>query len=327
MLEGGKVRLSTSRRDKAHSQTALLILDEPVREVLIGRPPNIRCAEMYNEPYRGGYADVIKYTDLVDACATPGPPRTSMYDDLRHYFNIHADRLDVTDDPLSATLILQRIVASHYSVLADYTMKLFEHMYWILGRQENYANRDVSVWAADLWSDLHTFDRRCQRDLYDLTAIVTQFGYADKASSQTGTATDFLVLKQRFEILRGKSQALFASFTSLTSIVGIRQSLGEARSVYILSILGILFLPLSFTSGLFSMAPDYLPGSSKFWIYFVVAIPVILGVFALPALLPKVSELLREVKKWTFITSTRFPAHWSRSENQPIYGSPSHELF
>jgi hypothetical protein len=282
---------------------------------------------MYNEPYAGGYEDIIPYVDLNDALKTPGPPRTSIYDDLCHYFTYHAARLEINDKPASATIFLQRIVASHYTTLAKYTDQLFEHMYWVLGRQENYANRDVGTWAADLWSDLHTFNRRCQLDLHDVTAIIKQLDYTEKIVSQPSVAKDFLALQERFEKLRAKSQALSTSFTSLTGIVGIKQSLDEARSVYGLTILGVLFLPLSFTSGLFSMSPEYLPGAAKFWIYIIVAITIITGIIILLSLSPVLIGAINGVKGRKIAASVS-DNEWRRSSGQQAANATwQEELF
>ena len=46
-----------------------------------------------------------------------------------------------------------------------------------------------------------------------------------------------------------------------------------------LSNLGMLFIPLAFTSGIFSMSGNYAPGGSSFWVYWVVAVPLVLLVF------------------------------------------------
>jgi hypothetical protein len=48
-----------------------------------------------------------------------------------------------------------------------------------------------------------------------------------------------------------------------------------------LTLLGMVFLPLGFCTGFFSMSDQYLPGESSFCVYFAVAIPLIVTVFLL----------------------------------------------
>ena len=59
----------------------------------------------------------------------------------------------------------------------------------------------------------------------------------------------------------------------------------EAKCVKSLALAGLIFIPLIYTSGLFSMNDGYIPGASHFWIYFVVSLPmmpvVLLGYYVL----------------------------------------------
>jgi hypothetical protein len=52
-----------------------------------------------------------------------------------------------------------------------------------------------------------------------------------------------------------------------------------------LTILGMVFLPLAFCTGIFSMNEQYLPGESLFSVYLAVAIPLIACVFLLAFLI------------------------------------------
>lgn len=42
--------------------------------------------------------------------------------------------------------------------------------------------------------------------------------------------------------------------------------------------IALVFIPLSFTSTIFSMSDDFGPGKDRFWIYFATAIPLLLVV-------------------------------------------------
>jgi Mg2+ and Co2+ transporter CorA len=49
----------------------------------------------------------------------------------------------------------------------------------------------------------------------------------------------------------------------------------HARSIEMLTWLGALFVPLSLLSSLFFFGDEYLPGKSKFWVYWVAAVPLL----------------------------------------------------
>ena len=42
-----------------------------------------------------------------------------------------------------------------------------------------------------------------------------------------------------------------------------------------LTILGITFIPLAYVASLFSMSDGYRPGGELFWVYFAVALPLV----------------------------------------------------
>lgn len=57
------------------------------------------------------------------------------------------------------------------------------------------------------------------------------------------------------------------SMTGLASIAGNRQALEESKRVKRLNLLALLFIPLAYTSSLFSMQDNYALNKQKFWVY------------------------------------------------------------
>jgi hypothetical protein len=49
--------------------------------------------------------------------------------------------------------------------------------------------------------------------------------------------------------------------------------------IKVLTLIGIVFIPLDFICDLFSMNDTYLPGSSHFWVYWASALPLVVFVF------------------------------------------------
>lgn len=61
----------------------------------------------------------------------------------------------------------------------------------------------------------------------------------------------------------------------MTGLIGIIETMRMKE----LSLLAMVFIPLSLSTGLFSMQGEYAPGKSAFWIYCVVGLSLVLVVF------------------------------------------------
>ena len=100
---------------------------------------------------------------------------------------------------------------------------------------------------------------------------------------------DFQFLLLRFREMRHRTECLNSAVTGLASITGNRQayreqqlaletarrSIREAKSSKAVTLLGLIFIPLAYTSSIFSMQDPYGPGGDKFWQYFVTSVPLI----------------------------------------------------
>jgi Mg2+ and Co2+ transporter CorA len=79
-------------------------------------------------------------------------------------------------------------------------------------------------------------------------------------------------------------EAMVPLVTSAASLIESRRSLTETANVTRLTILAVVFIPLSYVAALFSMAEEFGPSGSQFWIYFATAVPlaVVVGLIAKP---------------------------------------------
>lgn len=53
----------------------------------------------------------------------------------------------------------------------------------------------------------------------------------------------------------------------------------EAKNSKTLTFIGLVFIPLAYTSALFSMSGEYRPGGSAFWVYWVTSLPIMGAIF------------------------------------------------
>jgi Mg2+ and Co2+ transporter CorA len=102
-----------------------------------------------------------------------------------------------------------------------------------------------------------------------------------------------LYIHHRFNTLKRRTDNLVNSAIGLAGIVSnktaireaelslreARRSIREAKNVKVLTVIAMFFIPLAFTSGLFSMGDRFSPGSDQFWVFWAVSVPLVLGVF------------------------------------------------
>lgn len=73
-------------------------------------------------------------------------------------------------------------------------------------------------------------------------------------------------------------EAMVPIVTSVVALIESRRSFTETANVTRLTILALVFIPLSYVATLFSMSEGFGPGGSRFWVYFAVAVPIMLVV-------------------------------------------------
>lgn len=91
----------------------------------------------------------------------------------------------------------------------------------------------------------------------------------------------------RLQALRHRTECLNSAITGLAKIVGNRQaykeqqlgvqeakrSIREAKSTKAITLLGLFFIPLAYTSSLFSLTDSFAPGGLYFWVYWAASFP------------------------------------------------------
>jgi Mg2+ and Co2+ transporter CorA len=102
------------------------------------------------------------------------------------------------------------------------------------------------------------------------------------------------------------SNPYITSFSGLSGIIGSRESLTEAGTIGRLTVLGMVFLPLSHVSSLFSMSDNYLPGAKSFGIYWAISLPMVLFVLLIPYFMIQTRRWRRRRQEKTQISEYRW---------------------
>lgn len=261
---------------------AIILLDPPVGDKFyVGVENNTRPCTLKNQLYRGGYVDFcppVQGDFDYDLVAHAGPQRNTALDDLIYYYT-RSELASMTDftSPTAVTGVLKRYVASHWTIQLQYSLDL-------LLKYENSYHR--ACFFASVSSTLIQNSLRDVQHLNDRVAgwceqvdrSLNQF----KASSTLGSfpgqiendpqEDDFVHILHQLRELGQRVQTVITSMTGLVSII-------ETMRMKELSLLGMVFIPLALTSGLFSMEGEFAPGGSSFWVFWVVGLALVLVVF------------------------------------------------
>jgi Mg2+ and Co2+ transporter CorA len=90
---------------------------------------------------------------------------------------------------------------------------------------------------------------------------------------------DSSYIASRIGLYGRRFEAMVPVFTGLIQISESRLSFAETKNISRLTYMALVFVPLTFVSSLFSMTGDLAPGKRQFWIYFLVAAPLVIIVF------------------------------------------------
>ncbi|CAG9948361.1 unnamed protein product [Clonostachys rosea f. rosea IK726] len=284
----------------AKGWSVLILCDPPIRNAhLWSKQASSKweydMIKMKTTPFQGGYADFVPRSFPLHADnQSQGPPRDGLHDDLCYYLaTAHSTLPEGVKLPQHATVFMKKIIASHYLQLISYHQANLATMEYPLQRIIGLGQLKITQ-LQQQWSDIQLMCARCAHYLKTASSIMTQLGipleYPSRGSTSDTTWTESKLDFQyiHHELNRLVERALFfnESLTGLTGIVGneqalaeTRRSIREAKAVKALTLVGMVFIPLAFTTGLFSMSDEYLPGMEKFWTFFAVSVPLVLLVF------------------------------------------------
>ena len=216
-----------------------------------------------------------------------------MREDLCHYLQTHADLIcDELDDPIAVSAFLKKIVASQYMQVINHSAGIIRSLEWPL-LHKGHSKYVEMQWAEGRWSDIQTMGHRCTFYVEAIKEVMTSLGMSleDVGGARQGlnwadSSADFQYLLQQAKAAENRALSLNNAIAGLMGIVGnneanreARRSLREAKNIKTLTLLAMVFIPLSFTSGLLSMGGAFIPGGDSFWVFFAVSIPIVVLLF------------------------------------------------
>jgi hypothetical protein len=231
--------------------------------------------------------------------------RLSMMDDIVHYWETEPPACFDPADPSIQSLAYYplRIVAAEwvkYIAVMHHCIKLYEY---------EGSHLDLNKFNMDI-RELQGWRRRSMMSQQKIRVVIRHLNsHTSSTPSHTASVADiledYMTISNDIEDAGRRLENMLPIVTSLVQIIDARQSFAETANISRLTILALVFVPLSFVSSLFSMNSENVPGSKHFWVYFAVAIPVTAVVFLIAR--PPTRENLRQASTWVNCLFRRKP--------------------
>jgi hypothetical protein len=233
---------------------------------------NVRETLMHR-PFQDGYKDILprkrfKYPPTasdLQCLAKIVHPRVSMLSDLIYYYKNHSALLTPEEwkAPHNSALFLKKIVAAHYIHTVNFVQAVLPSL----------DPRSSTTWAEEQNQrvSLQSISRLCGAYSNITEDILFSLGYSldGKLDGPLGLRVvnwkdcekDFQYIHVRLKGLKVQADDFTTSTTGLSSIAGHRQSREEAIRNQRINVLTLVFVPLAYTSSLFSMQDNYGPST------------------------------------------------------------------
>ncbi|EJT68823.1 hypothetical protein, variant [Gaeumannomyces tritici R3-111a-1] len=296
-----------SRRMSDGSWICLILVDPPINSVIATvNAGNI--TKHTSKPLHGGFEDFVQpapfssfeaATGNIDRNLQDPPHQRSMLGSLVHYFVNHRRLQGFSANAMPSNILTM----GYYPIriaLAEWV--LYTHLASRYVKFYEYTLRDVHIRLHDSdIVDLQRWRRRCKQSQHKL-ALLVEFVHHwlphKQQKQRLGDDSDIDKQQQPWDLvlkdigflqsqLRDHSHSLEQMIpvaTAMVQLLDSRQSIAQSANVTRLTYIALVFVPLSWVAGLFSMSERYSPGGNgEFWVYWATALPLLLVVLLLSA--------------------------------------------
>lgn len=238
---------------------------------------------LHGELFQGGYED-FQRPNLENASIGNHIDRSlgrhGMFEDLIYYMT--RERLSYFDFEQPTIVQLSyyalRIIAAewvNYETLVNVVAKEFE--YTIPNAPDAYQEMErlnINLNALQSWL------RRRRATQIKIQSVIDLIKNEKRdAEPWHSLLEDYKHLYLSVEHYGKRLEGMLPMVASFVQMIDTRRSFVETANISRLTYLAVIFIPLSFVTGVFSMNPDIAPGGAHFWIYFVIALPLTIFVY------------------------------------------------
>ncbi|KAL5340276.1 hypothetical protein BJX70DRAFT_128460 [Aspergillus crustosus] len=249
------------------------------------RNSRIEC-KLFLDGYEDFLPPISAFFDMAikDAFCHPRLPRGGLLEDLQYYWNRELPQeFDALRPSLFALSIYPlKIIAAewnNYMAAMSYHIKRHEYAVEAANREMieldklNVELRSLQAWRRRSLASQHKI-ASVKNFLALHTSHATHHASHTIREDEIELKDDYIYLADTLDDLSRRLKNMLPVVTSLVQISDSRRSLAESANINRLTSLAIVFVPLSFTTGLFSMNTTNGPGGANFWVFFTIAIPI-----------------------------------------------------
>lgn len=263
-------------QDLSLTNPALILVDPPVKAVFEEKTPGHTYPA---KPLHGGFEDFGQppaFSENKHGVLQNGWDKGSMLSSLIRYLQSHPPGFQVAKpNVLSIGYYPIRIALAEWimylNVVSRYLMYYRYSLQTMPGRQHE----------ADI-VDLQRWPRRINQSQLKLTVLKEFISYwLDEQMEKKPwemILSDIDYLQSHLREYSFSMERAVPVATAMVQLLDVQQSGRHAANVTLLTYIALVFVPLSWVTGLFSMSERYSPGQKNFWVYFATAVPLCLVV-------------------------------------------------
>ncbi|KAF2122984.1 hypothetical protein BDV96DRAFT_639535 [Lophiotrema nucula] len=257
---------------------ALVLVDPPIGDVYIADAIDKRRVILNLRPFLGSYEDFLAPASFsADTEDEETLPRGGMFEDLQQYWTRERSACFNPRDPS-----IQSLAYYTLNIIAAEWVKYVAVMQYCL-KQYEYNHDQLPALSLDKFDkDLRELQSWRRRTMVSQSKIKSVLRFLSSKYRQIENkdqdlellSDDFEHINSNIESVGRRLESMLPVVMSFVQITDARRSFAETADISRLTILALIFVPLTFVSSLFSMNTENLPGRGAFWVYFAVAIPL-----------------------------------------------------
>lgn len=264
-------------------------MDPPIDDHYITDDADKRPVTLDLRPFLGTYEDFVDPTSSNSYYDGERPASRSMqgmFDDIQHYWAHERPKSFDTSNPSIHALAYYML-----SIVAAEWVKYVAVMQSCL-KQYEYNHDQLPALSLDKFDkdlrELQSWRRRTMISQGKIKAVLRFL-----SSGHGCSAADIKLLSEDFEYLDGnienvgrRLENMLPVVMSFVQITDARRSFAETANITRLTVLALIFVPLTFVSSLFSMNNSLDTLRQTIWMYFAIAVPLttVVAVIAKPPL-------------------------------------------
>lgn len=277
-----------------NTHLGLILVDPPItdRYSLRGGNQEGHIVNLPSELFLGGYEDFLDAPSFSDdRNPKQGPARCGLLEDLAYYWRKKLPDHFEAEVPTLLTLSFYplKIITAEWMLYLECMIQDIKEYEYSNQHPPGFPNELEKLNSA--LRVLQSWRRRSIRSQQKIRAMARFIKSHEDAHAEfwTSLVEDCDFLAAGVEDCGRRLENMVPVVTSLVQIVDSRRSFAETANISRLTILALVFIPLTFVSSLFSMNADHSPGGQHFWVYIAVAAPVTIAVFLIAR--PPVEEV------------------------------------